>query len=413
MAKVYFIDVTNRDGVQTSRISLSKLQKTMLNIYLSQIGVHQSEMGFPFTRHEKNYIRANVALKRKGAMGFMVLSGWARAIVRDVSESLDTGINDMNISISTSDQMIIHKFKGKLDKDKVISEMVAAVVCAREGGIKTLGVNAEDASRTDMSYLIEFAHAAKEAGADRIRYCDTIGGESPAHIYERVKTLAESVKLPIELHCHQDLGMSVANSVAGAQGAIDAGVDAWINTVINGIGERAGQADLLSCVLAFKLAFGLGNYELADAINLKMAWKLAKYISYAFDIPLPINQVGVGANAFAHESGIHADGALKDRQNYELYDYELLGRGEDEINPTGRIITMGEYGGIAGFRHVCAKLGIEFPDDKSAQRVLELTQYANAHNQLPLTDDEIHFIAQYPDEAAEILTITPSRDDNQ
>jgi len=91
--------------------------------------------------------------------------------------------------------------------------------------------------------------------------------------------------------------------------------------------------------------------------------KLQKYASYAFNIPIPISQPGVGANAFAHESGIHADGVLKDRANYELYSPEDVGRGEPELLETGRIITTGEYGGIKGFRYVYSKLGIEFPDD--------------------------------------------------
>jgi len=340
-------------------------------------------------------------------MGSLVLEGWCRAIVADVASSLPTGVRDLNISISTSDQMILHKFRGKLDREKVIQEMIEAATCAKRGGVKTLGVNAEDASRTDIGYLIEFAEAAKEAGADRLRYCDTLGYDTPKSIYERIRTLAEKVKIPIELHCHNDLGLAVANSIAGAQGAIDGGVDAYINTSVNGVGERAGQADLLSCILALKFARGLEDYEIADPIDLSVSTRLAKYVSYAFGIPIPINQPGVGANVFAHEAGIHADGALKDRRNYELFDYEILGRGEEERIPTGRIITTGEFGGLAGFKHVYERLGITFPDSEEAVRILELVQIASAHNQLPLTDDELRFIATYPEQTRKILTLTP------
>ncbi len=406
MPKIYLIDVTNRDAVQASRIIMAKLQKTMLNLYLAEMGIHQSEFSFPSVRHERNYIEGNLELKEMGIMGELVLEGWCRAIVSDVADSLPTGVRDLNISISTSDQMILHKFRGKLDWEKVIHEMVEAASYARKGGVRTLGVNAEDASRTDMGYLTEFAQAAKGAGADRIRYCDTLGYDTPMSIYQRVKTLAEKVKIPVELHCHNDLGMAVANSIAGAQGAIDGGVDAYINTSVNGVGERAGQADLLSCILALKFARDLQNYEIADPLKLEVANKLAKYVSYAFGIPIPINQPGVGANIFAHEAGIHADGALKDRRNYELFDYEILGRGEDERVPTGRVITVGEFGGIAGFRHVYENVGITFPNDESAKRVLELVQCASAHTQLPLTDDELRFIATYPEQARKILTLT-------
>lgn len=408
MPKIHFIDVTNRDTVQASRISLAKLQKTMVNWYLGQMGIHQSEFAFPFTKHEHNYIKANLRLKERGAMRALILEGWCRAIVRDVKVSLPTGIKDLNLSISTSDQMIRHKFQGRLDRDAVIHEMVEAVNFARQNGIRTIGVNAEDASRTDLDYLIEFAEAAREAGADRFRYCDTLGYDTPMTIYQRIRTVAEKVKIPIEQHCHNDLGMAVANSVAGAMGAVDGGVDAYINTSVNGLGERAGQADLLSCILALKFGHGLSKYKIGDPIDLKVAARLAKYASYAFGVPLPINQPGVGANAFAHESGIHADGALKDRRNYELYDYELLGLHEvDEPPIRGRIITTGEYGGLAGFKYVYGRLGITFPDDETAEHVLELVRYANAHTQQPLTDDELRFIATYPEETHLILTMVP------
>jgi homocitrate synthase NifV len=316
-------------------------------------------------------------------------------------------IRHLNLSISTSDQMIIHKFKGKLDHQSVIKKMVEAVKEARKSGAESVGVNAEDASRTRMDYLIEFSLAAKEAGADRIRYCDTLGCDTPFTIYERIKLLAEAVNMPIEVHCHNDLGLVVANSIAGAKAACDCGCDAYINTCVNGMGERAGNADLVSVILAIKYGNGMQDYCLDEKINLKMAWKICKYASYAFGVPIPINQPGVGANAFAHESGIHADGALKDRRNYELYDFEELGRGEPEVIETGRKITAGEYSGIKGFRNVYEKLEIAFRDDEEATEVLELVRYANVHNQKPLVDEELKFIAKYPDIARKIFTMSP------
>jgi len=407
MPKIYFIDVTNRDAVQASRIIMAKLQKTMLNFYLAEMGIHQSEFSFPTVRHERNYIQGNLELKEQGIFGDLVLEGWCRAIVGDVKDSLASGVRDLNISISTSDQMILHKFRGKLDREQVIHEMTEAASYARNNGVRTLGVNAEDASRTDMGYLTEFAQAAKEAGADRIRYCDTLGYDTPMSIYERIKALAAEVKIPIELHCHNDLGMAVANSIAGAKGAMDCGIDSYINTSVNGVGERAGQTDLISCILALKFGRDMQDYEIADPLDLTVASKLATYVSFAFGIPIPINQPGVGFNIFAHEAGIHADGALKDRRNYELFEYEILGRGEDVRIPTGRIITTGEFGGIAGFRHVYEEIGVTFPDDESAKYILDLVQFASAHTQLPLTDDELCFIASHPEEARKILTLNP------
>ncbi len=407
--KIYIIDVTNRDGVQTSRLGLAKLEKTMINLFLNEMGIFQSEFGFPVTRHETNYLNANIKLAKMGVLKPIILEGWIRAIPEDVEKATKlTKVEHLNLSISTSEQMIQGKFKGKFSSRDVIRVMTKAVDLAKKKRIKTIGVNAEDASRTEMAYLIKFARAAKEHGADRIRYCDTLGFDNPFSIYERVKKLATAIKMPIELHCHNDLGMVVATSLAGAKAAIDSGVDAYINTTINGMGERAGNADLVSVLLALEKSSGFKDkYVLDKRINLSKAWKIAKYASYAFGVPIPINQPGVGANAFAHESGIHADGALKDRRNYELYDFEELGRGESEIIETGREITAGEYSGIKGFRNVYDKLEIAFKDKKEATKILELVRYANVHTQKPLTKDELKFIAKYPEIARQIFTMSP------
>lgn len=407
--KIYIIDVTNRDGVQTAKLGLAKLQKTIINILLNEMGVYGSEFGFPVTRHETNYLNANIELARMAVLKPIVLSGWVRAIKEDVKKAtMMTEVENLNLSISTSEQMTSGKFLGNKTRDDILLMMTEAVDYARKKKIKILGVNAEDASRTDMPYLIKFAKAAKDHGADRIRYCDTLGYDDPFTIYKRVKILASEVKLPIELHCHNDLGMVVACSVAGAKAAIDAGCDAYINTTINGMGERAGNADLVSVILAVKYSSGFsGKYRLDERIKLNHAWKVSKYASYAFRVAVPINQPGVGANAFSHESGIHADGALKDRRNYELYDFEELGRGEPEIIETGRQIIAGEYSGVKGFRNVYDKLEIKFKNDKEATKILELVRYANVHTQQPLTHDELIFIAKYPDIARRIFTMTP------
>jgi homocitrate synthase NifV len=417
MNKIYIIDVTNRDGVQTARLGLAKLEKTMINLYLNEMGIFQSEFGFPVTKHEEHYLNANIELAEMGVLSPIRLSGWCRAITEDIEYTLThTKVKHLNISISTSIQMTKGKFGGRVvrspreakNKPNIIDMMVSALRCAKDGGIETVGVNAEDASRTDLEYLTEFSLSAKEAGADRIRYCDTLGYDDPFTIYERVAKLAEAVKIPIELHCHNDLGLAVACSIAGAKAAIDSGVDAYINVTVNGMGERAGNADLVSVILALTKSSGFEKrYTLDPNVKLSSAWKIAKYASYAFGVPIPVNQVAVGENAFAHESGIHADGALKDRRNYELYDFEELGRGEPEIVETGRQIVAGEYSGIKGFRNVYEKLEIRFKDKAEAVKILDLVRYANVHTQKPLTADELRFIAKYPDIARKIMRVTP------
>ena len=408
--KIYFVDVTNRDGVQTSRLGLAKLEKTIINLMLDDMGITQSEFGFPTTSHEINYLNGNLELVERNVITKTKLSGWMRGIASDVELSFKNvpKLKHLNLSQSTSEQMIHGKYMGKKTFHDIINMTCEAVECAVSKGAQTIGVNAEDASRSDISFLIKYALEAKKCGAHRFRYCDTLGYEDPKTAYDRIYTIAKETQMPIEVHYHNDLGMAAACSVMGAKAAIDAGVDAYINTAINGMGERAGNADLVSCLLAILKSAGFKNkYKVDENIDLSKIWKLAKYTAYAFRVPIPINQPAVGDNAFAHESGIHADGALKDRRNYELYDFEELGRGEPEIIETGRTITTGEYGGIKGFRNVYENLELEFKDEHEARNILELARYAKVHTQQPLTDSELRFIYYYPDIAAKIMTVSP------
>jgi citrate (Re)-synthase len=400
MSQIHFLDVTNRDGVQTARTGLSKFGKTMVNFYLGKLGVAQSEIGFPFLFHEVPYIRAQLALADAGAFAGLRLSGWCRGVPGDVEKAIPLGLRHYNLSISTSDYMIANKFRGRLDRDAIIREMTAAVRLAKASGAETVGVNAEDGSRTDDAFLVDFGLAAKEAGASRLRYCDTIGGDTPDRIRGRFTKLAAAIGLPIETHCHNDLGLAVANSISGALGDLDSGQDAWINTCVNGIGERAGNADLLSTILAFEHAFDL-NAEIGDPLDLSWARRFALWASYALGQPLPYNQVGVGRNAFAHESGIHADGALKDHGNYELYDEQTLGPFPNDWHTRpGRVVLTGEYGGNAGFRHVMDALGVEVADEELSFRLVQL---CNAMTGRPLTDDELRLIAAYPEQLAPLF----------
>ena len=410
MPKIYFIDVTNRDGVQTAKLGLSKLEKTLINMYLNEMGVFQSEFGFPTTRHETHYLQANLELAEMGVLKPIHLGGWIRAVAGDVETTfkLVPGIRHLNLSISTSSQMIDGKFQGRKKEDDIINDMTEAVDAARAHGAETIGVNAEDASRTDMKFLVKFGLTARDHDAARFRYCDTLGYDNPFTIYEATRALAENIGLPIEIHCHGDLGMAVANSVAGAKGAIDGGQDVYLNTTINGVGERAGNADLVATVLAVTKSKEFAEkYPLGKKINLLKSSKIAEFASYAFGIPIPMNQPGVGANAFAHSSGIHADGVLKDPENYELYGYEELGRGKPKFVETGREIIAGQYSGISGFGHIMGKMEVSFSSREEANEILELVRYANVESQRPLVEDELLFIAKYPKIAKKLLTLTP------
>jgi len=404
--RVYIIDVTNRDGVQSPGVDISDFERTMINKYLNDMGIYQSEFAFPVDSAEENYIISNLELAELGYLSPIKLSGWVRAAYEDVEKAgRYKDLKYLNLSISTSDVMIRGKFQGRKDEKDIISDMVRAVRRAKELGFEIIGVNAEDASRTrhwrDQSYLEEFALAAKDAGADRIRYCDTVGSDISFSIYDRVKQLAEKVMLPMEIHCHNDTGFAVANSIGGAMGALDAGVDVYINTTINGLGERAGNADLVSVLLSLKHSSGLQGEDILDPnIDLRMAWKICNYVSHATDIPIPPNQPGVGANAFSHESGIHADGMLKDHHTYELYSPEELGIPPKEERETGRRIGAGSYSGRSALKYVLEKYGIEAKD---MSETLDLMKRATKHNKRSLTPDELRLIVQYPEQIRRML----------
>ena len=411
--RVYLVDVTNREGAQTSRILLPKLSKTMLNIYLDEMGIYQGEIGFPTLKHEINYINANLELARTGGIKRLRLEGWCRAMPMDVELAFSNcpDLKHISLSMPTSDIMLRSKLMGKKSWNEVVKGVCSSIKLAKELGAATVGVSAEDASRTDLVRLIEYAIAGRESGADRFRYSDTLGLEDPLTINKKIRLLAVEACIPIEMHCHNDLGMAEAVSLAGAQGASEAGVDCFIDTTVNGYGERSGNCDLISATLAMKFSPALREkLPLDEHVDLTKAWKISRYTSYAFNISIPINQPGVGANIFAHESGIHADGALKHRRNYDLYDPEDVGRGEPELLETGRIFTTGEYGGIKGFRHVYSKLGIEFYNDGEARNVFELVQYANLHTQKPLTNDELRLVALHPDIVRKIVMVCPENE---
>ncbi len=170
--KIYFVDVTNRDGVQTSRLGLAKLQKTIINLMLDDMGITRSEFGFPTTKHELNYLRGNLELVKRGVIKTTKLSGWMRAIPEDVEQSFSNveGLRYVNLSQSTSEQMINGKYLGKKTPDDIIRITKEAVECAVDKGAEIIGVNAEDASRSDIDYLIKFASEAKKSGATHFRY---------------------------------------------------------------------------------------------------------------------------------------------------------------------------------------------------------------------------------------------------
>ncbi len=363
---IIIVDTTLRDGEQTAGVDFANREKVRIAKFLDEIGVHQIEAGIPVMGgDEKRAIRAICKAGLKAS-----IMGWNRPVIKDIEASLDCGVDAVAISISTSDIHIKHKLKAT--REWVLEQMVKATEFAKREGME-ISVNAEDASRTDIDFLIEFARAAKEAGADRLRYCDTVGIMEPFTIYETIKKIKEAVDINIEMHTHNDFGMATANALAGIRaGASHVGV-----TVI-GLGERAGNAALEEVVMALKHLY---NIDLG--FKTEMFVEVAEYVSRASGRELPAWKAIVGSNMFAHEAGIHADGVVKDPSTYEAFQPEEVG--------LMRQIVIGKHSGTASLKAKFAEFGKTLTDHQ-AQELLPKIRAATISLKRPLFDKEIVYI---------------------
>lgn len=364
--QVTIVDTTLRDGEQTAGVVFANREKLRIARMLDEIGVHQIEAGIPVMGgDEKKVIKDIVDAGLRAS-----IMGWNRAVVADVQHSIDCGVDAVAISISTSDIHIIHKLRST--KERVLRDMVKATEFAKAHGLY-VSVNAEDASRTDMDFLIRFATEARNAGANRLRYCDTVGTMEPFGTYDRIRTLIEAVGIDVEMHMHNDFGMATANTLAGVKaGASHAGV-----TVV-GLGERAGNAALEEVIMALK--------HLADVdleFKTERFRELAEYVSQAAGRPLHVSKAIVGSNMFAHESGIHTDGALKNPLTYEVFRPEEVG--------LQRQIVVGKHSGTASIRAKFIEYGIAL-SDPDAEEILKRVRSAAVELKRSLFDKELVYI---------------------
>lgn len=299
---VYIDDTTLRDGEQTAGVVFANEEKINIARMLARLGVHQIEVGIPaMGGDEKETIRQIVALDLPTS-----ILAWNRAVVSDVQHSVDCGVHAVAVSISASDIHIQHKLMK--DRQWVLDSIKRSVAFAKSHGLY-VSVNAEDSSRADPDFLVEFAAAAKEAGADRVRYCDTVGILEPFETYKRVKALKDAVDIDIEMHTHNDFGMGTANAIAG----LKAGAT-YVNTTVNGLGERAGNASMEELVMTLQYAedFNLG-------FNTALFRGLSEYVALASGRPLPAWKTIVGSGLFVYESEGRASGAVRDPTTYEVF----------------------------------------------------------------------------------------------
>jgi homocitrate synthase NifV len=306
--KIKIDDTTLRDGEQTAGVVFANEEKIHIAKMLDKVGVHQIEAGIPaMGGDEKNAIKAITSLNLSCS-----ILGWNRAVISDIDDSIECGVDAVAISISASDIHIEHKLRKS--REWVLDSVKTSVDHAKKYNLY-VSVNAEDASRADMEFLLQFARTARDLGADRMRYCDTLGILDPFETFMRVKTIIDIVGIDVEMHTHNDFGMAIANAIAG----VKAGAN-YINTTINGLGERAGNAAFEEFVMALKY---LENVDLG--IDTHLFRDISEYVAIASGRFIPTWKPIVGANLFVYESEIRASTTLKDPKTFELFGPEDVG----------------------------------------------------------------------------------------
>jgi len=343
--KVRIFDTTLRDGEQTPGVSITPEKKLNIAIKLSELGVDTIEAGFPVVSDgEKEGIKNIVKQKLDTEVCAL-----ARTIQSDIDSVIDCGVNYVHTFIATSD---IHmQYKLKMSRQQVLEKALWAVEYAKTHGLK-VEFSAEDATRSDRKFLIDVFKAVTKAGADRIDIPDTVGYSTPEYIRSLVQEIRSKMDNPISVHCHNDFGLAVANSIA----AINAGA-ACAHVTINGLGERAGNASLEEFVMALQCL-----YSKRHNIKVNLLYEISKFVSNTMGVIVQPNKAIIGENAFGHESGIHTHGIINNPLTYEPISPELVGR--------KRWLQAGKHAGAHGIRAILSDFGIQ-PDEEQLHKIIE------------------------------------------
>ena len=336
-------DTTLRDGEQTPYVAFNTKEKLKIARLLYEAGADELEVGIPaMGKKEQDDLKEILALNLP-----IPIMSWNRATMGDLDASLKCGLKAVDLSIPVSDILIDIKFGG--DKTRLLKQLEEVILQAKKENLFVC-IGGEDSSRANNSFLKEIMTLGAELGANRFRYCDTVGILTPHKTYENIKDLSSSNLLDIEMHTHNDFGMATANAIAGYEaGAYSS------NTTVIGIGERAGNASFEQVLMSLRL---LGK---EININSKALKSLIKTVSSASHRRVDTNLPIVGKNIFSHESGIHVNGMMKSKNAYEPFNPEELG--------LKRSFPIGKHSGSSTLIYHLKSIGIE-PNIQIVQKLL-------------------------------------------
>lgn len=364
---VEIFDTTLRDGEQTPGVSLTPQEKLEIARQLDRLGVDAIEAGFPVA--SQGELEAVKLIVREGLKSEVY--GLARVNKNDIDAVISSGASNIHLFIATSDIHLTYKLK--LSREQVLEKAIDGVEYAKAHGLK-VEFSAEDATRSDIEYLKKVYKSVVDAGAERINVPDTVGVMTPTKISQIINEVKTVVNVPISVHCHNDFGLAVANSLA----AVEAGARR-VHVTVNGIGERAGNAALEEVVMALH-----SLYNRKTRINTRLIYETSKLVSQSTGVIIQPNKAIVGENAFAHESGIHTHGVLSMPLTYEPIDPEIVGR--------KRLIQAGKHAGTHGIMAKLQDMGLHPTEEQLKEITAKVKELGDKGK--TVTDTDLAAIAR-------------------
>ena len=381
MKNIKIFDTTLRDGEQTPRVNLNAQEKLRIAKQLESLGVDVIEAGFAVASPGDFEAVKLIAENVKNS----TVCSLSRAVKKDIETAAEALKNAEKPRIHTfiATSPIHREYKLKMTKEQILDRVKEMVTYAKSF-VNDIEFSAEDATRTEKEFLVEVYEEAIKAGATTLNVPDTVGYRTPNEMYELIKYLKENVKgienVDVSVHCHDDLGLSVANSIASIQGGAT-----QIECTINGLGERAGNTSLEEIVMILKTRKDLFE-EYQTNIDSKQIYPASKLVSLLTGVSTQPNKAIVGANAFAHESGIHQHGVLANPETYEIMKPESVGRNTDSL-------VLGKLSGKHAFMQKLQSLGFDHVEDERVEQLFTQFKTLADKKKYVLDEDIIALVA--------------------